>query len=95
MTEKSYLIPYVKRHFWAQKGRFKHMVLLVHVKIDELLMVRIFSSKNGGLRPAPILGIFSRNSNIKVWRDPVLDVGAIFEFLYTVLGDRINAQVGT
>jgi hypothetical protein len=34
----------LKRHFWAQKGGFKEMVL-VHGESYELLVVRILSSK--------------------------------------------------
>jgi len=39
MTGKSYLISYLKRHFWARKGRFKQMVL-AHGESYELLVVR-------------------------------------------------------
>jgi len=49
MTGKSGLIWSLKRHFWAQKGRFKQMVL-VHGESCELPYGEDFEVKNGGLR---------------------------------------------
>lgn len=57
MMGKSYLISCLKRHFSAQKGRCKQMVL-VHGDSLRVSYGEDFGVKNGGLRPALIIGTF-------------------------------------